>query len=179
MIPQSQSVVRKPMTARRLIDQRMHIMKRWTIFQDAKGGLCFYEGKIKKDTRPGYWIGYAFDLVFPIKFPIWLADGKVLDGESQLPRREVVERAPKKKVYRSTIYARDGHKCLACGTLPTKDNWLSIDHIVPLSRGGSYDMNNLQTLCRNCNTMKGNRIIDYRVTSPNQAYVPPNGIAAR
>jgi 5-methylcytosine-specific restriction endonuclease McrA len=41
---------------------------------------------------------------------------------------------------------------------------LSIDHIVPVSKGGVKAKFNLQTLCRNCNRWKGHKIIDFRRT---------------
>jgi 5-methylcytosine-specific restriction endonuclease McrA len=44
--------------------------------------------------------------------------------------------------------------CASCGA--TQD--LTVDHIVPLSRGGSSDLSNLQTLCRSCNGIKSGQI---------------------
>lgn len=50
------------------------------------------------------------------------------------------------------------HKCLACGQqLP-----LTPDHILPTSKGGSQDIDNIQPLCFPCNRRKGDRCIDYR-----------------
>jgi 5-methylcytosine-specific restriction endonuclease McrA len=43
--------------------------------------------------------------------------------------------------------------CYNCGT---KED-LSIDHIIPLSRGGRHSIGNLQTLCRPCNSSKGDK----------------------
>lgn len=37
-----------------------------------------------------------------------------------------------------------------------------IDHVIPLSRGGTNYIENIQTLCKNCNTGKGARSADYR-----------------
>lgn len=45
--------------------------------------------------------------------------------------------------------------CSFCGT---KEN-LSIDHIIPLSRGGSHTVGNMMTLCRPCNSSKGNKTV--------------------
>ena len=51
------------------------------------------------------------------------------------------------------------HKCVACGT----NEDITRDHIVPLSRGGSDDISNIQPLCRACNSAKNKyKIIDYR-----------------
>jgi 5-methylcytosine-specific restriction endonuclease McrA len=55
-----------------------------------------------------------------------------------------------------------GGKCLACGT--AKD--ISIDHVVPLSKGGSNDITNLQPLCKPCNSSKGVKTTDYRTAFP-------------
>ncbi len=61
---------------------------------------------------------------------------------------------------RHAIYSRDGYKCLKCGQ--TDINELSLDHVIPKSKGGSNDEHNLQTLCRCCNSRKGDQAIDYR-----------------
>jgi 5-methylcytosine-specific restriction endonuclease McrA len=50
-----------------------------------------------------------------------------------------------------------GGKCLACGA-PV----VTVDHVVPLSRGGSNSILNLQPLCLVCNNRKGTRCVDYR-----------------
>ncbi len=54
---------------------------------------------------------------------------------------------------RERILERDGRRCVECGSAER----LSIDHIVPRSRGGSSADDNLQTLCVRCNSAKGNR----------------------
>ena len=52
------------------------------------------------------------------------------------------------------VYMRDGGRCRECGC--TKN--LQLDHIVPFSKGGSSEPENLQLLCKECNLKKGNRI---------------------
>jgi len=55
--------------------------------------------------------------------------------------------------------------CLKCGGQFTFDK-LTLDHIKPVSKGGSSNIWNLQPLCGKCNASKGNKEIDYRKTLP-------------
>ena len=50
---------------------------------------------------------------------------------------------------------RDGCRCKRCGAEPPSE--LTIDHILPLTRGGTNALDNLQLLCRPCNSSKGAR----------------------
>jgi hypothetical protein len=54
---------------------------------------------------------------------------------------------------RARVIVRDGGRCRRCRSA----RLLEVDHIIPLSRGGSSDEDNLQTLCRRCNRKKLNR----------------------
>lgn len=57
------------------------------------------------------------------------------------------------KLNRKRIFKRDNNECVYCGS---KRN-LTIDHIMPRSRGGKNTWSNLVTCCSNCNIKKGNR----------------------
>lgn len=65
-----------------------------------------------------------------------------------------VERGRVSNHVRFEVYERDGNRCCKCGSTAH----LEIDHIIPISKGGTSDLNNLQTLCHDCNAKKGNRI---------------------
>lgn len=57
-----------------------------------------------------------------------------------------------------TVLTRDGWKCLSCGRSAREDGvLLEVDHIIPRSKGGSNDIENLQTLCKKCNIGKSNK----------------------
>lgn len=51
-----------------------------------------------------------------------------------------------------------GPTCLRCGA----SERLTIDHVIPLSRGGGSAATNLQTLCADCNAWKASQPHDYR-----------------
>lgn len=57
-----------------------------------------------------------------------------------------------------TLCVYYGNKCLRCG----KQGRLDMDHVVPISMGGSAYVDNVQPLCRSCNSFKNDRVIDYR-----------------
>jgi hypothetical protein len=59
---------------------------------------------------------------------------------------------------RYTILRRDHFACRLCGATATEGISLEVDHIVPVSRGGTNDPHNLQTLCHACNAGKSNQL---------------------
>jgi hypothetical protein len=58
---------------------------------------------------------------------------------------------------------RDRFTCTYCGK-PGTDVELQVDHIIPVSKGGSHHIANLTTACRHCNQSKGNREAPPRAT---------------
>lgn len=66
------------------------------------------------------------------------------------------------KKLREFIKKRDNFTCCSCGNSVQKEPnlLLEIDHIIPVSKGGFTQEDNLQTLCWKCNRAKSNKIID-------------------
>ncbi len=62
---------------------------------------------------------------------------------------------------RQNVFKRDGHECMYCGS--KKD--LTLDHVLPKSRGGKSTWDNLATACKKCNSIKGNK-------TPEEAEMP-------
>src|SRR5213083_2076961 len=66
-----------------------------------------------------------------------------------------VPRTLQRKISRRALFARDGWRCMYCGTPGGK---LTLDHVVPRSRGGDSVWENVVTSCAPCNMRKGNRL---------------------
>ena len=59
---------------------------------------------------------------------------------------------------KSNVMRRDGHTCVYCGASKRQD--LTIDHVIPQSKGGKNTWNNLVTACFKCNNKKGSLDLD-------------------
>lgn len=76
-----------------------------------------------------------------------------------------------KNITLKDLFKRDGGVCAICGkrcrwddkqeladgTIVTHKDYPSVDHIVPLSKGGKHAWDNIQLACRSCNSRKGDR----------------------
>lgn len=88
-------------------------------------------------------------------------DGSELRSVSMsMPRPSVIRlrylvRVPFRRsaaVSRRGVFARDDFRCQYCGELAD-----SIDHVLPRSRGGAHEWENVVAACRPCNLRKGDR----------------------
>lgn len=59
---------------------------------------------------------------------------------------------------RHEVFKRDNYTCVECGATKKDGATLHIDHIIPVSKGGSDELSNLQTLCSDCNLNKSDII---------------------
>ncbi len=60
------------------------------------------------------------------------------------------------RLNRQTVFARDEHRCQYCGRrFPSGQ--LSLDHVIPRSRGGTHCWENVVCACLGCNVKKGGR----------------------
>lgn len=98
-----------------------------------------------------------------------------MDGPDDPPHEGKLRRVSRRRknpsdAVRAEVYRRDGHSCVRCGITAeelaalkkattrkqgTHRHFLTLDHIVPYSGGGSNDPENLQTMCAACNELKG------------------------
>lgn len=83
------------------------------------------------------------------------------------------DRFPKRTVRfsRINIMLRDHYTCQYCGKRFPRSK-LNIDHVIPRSRGGKTEWENVVTSCHNCNHRKGNRM-------PEEVHLRPMKMPAR
>jgi len=60
------------------------------------------------------------------------------------------------KPTRALIYQRDDHTCQYCGS----QKKLTVDHVIPRSRGGQDTWENMVVACSPCNVKKGNTLLE-------------------
>ena len=88
---------------------------------------------------------------------------KVVERKPKIARRRLrYIREDKRGIglaLRYKVLTRDKFKCIKCGASPATEHScrLHIDHMIPFSKGGKTILENLQTLCDDCNLGKGNR----------------------
>lgn len=77
---------------------------------------------------------------------------KVIKTQPSINNRYISEKL------RLRVLKRDNYKCQKCGRSPAthRELFLHIDHVTPFSKGGTRDIENLQTLCNKCNLGKNN-----------------------
>lgn len=66
----------------------------------------------------------------------------------------VPHRAQRRKITRRAVFARDGWACQYCGS---RSN-LTVDHVIPRSKGGESSWENIVASCGPCNRRKGDRL---------------------
>jgi 5-methylcytosine-specific restriction endonuclease McrA len=106
-------------------------------------------------------------------YDVWPKDQKFIQSVRQpiaIPKIVIYtkyDKIPKvtQKLTRKAIYERDQYTCYLCGKKFTEGH-LTLDHVVPLSRGGGNSWENLATCCRQCNWDKGDKLLSELKVKP-------------
>jgi 5-methylcytosine-specific restriction endonuclease McrA len=109
-------------------------------------------------THPFYAFNGITKEQFMARFPL-----NELLRQSRIPRpspvqakqRSIPKRKAISKKIRFLVLERDGFRCCLCGR-NAKETKLEVDHRIPISKGGTDSLNNLWTLCIDCNRGKSN-----------------------
>jgi 5-methylcytosine-specific restriction endonuclease McrA len=95
----------------------------------------------------------------------------------RLVRYVHVPRKFRRQVTNTFLFARDGYRCQYCGRHRSQlrgREFLTRDHIVPMSRGGNNDWRNVVTACSPCNNRKGSHLADEMGMHPLHVPIEPN-----
>lgn len=124
-------------------------LKRQPFYGEMKSPLSRYTTK-PYETRWGGWMKACEAFISYKKDDLEFE--KLLRPQSTNRPRTINEKN------RLQILMRDSYKCQKCGRSPATHVgiYLHIDHRIPFSKGGSNEINNLQTLCNKCNLGKNN-----------------------
>jgi 5-methylcytosine-specific restriction endonuclease McrA len=99
--------------------------------------ILMLKGKAEQVEHNGKYLAKDFPLPTVIRLRHYIA----------VPYREI-------PLTRRNVLNRDNHSCQYCGF---KGDGLTLDHVMPRSRGGPDTWENLITACMRCNVKKGNR----------------------
>lgn len=105
--------------------------------------------------------GYQLEILPTYNKLDYIFTGK--DDEIENLPLKIVENKSKRNIplgLRYKVLKKDNFKCVACGNSAVDGAKLHIDHKIPFSLGGLTELNNLQTLCIECNISKSNKHID-------------------
>ena len=78
--------------------------------------------------------------------------------------------AHRRKITRKAVLARDSWTCQYCGS---RKPGLTVDHVIPRSRGGTSSWDNIVASCGPCNRRKGNRLPREIKMHPKKRPAPP------
>jgi hypothetical protein len=123
-------------------EQKAHVVLIWLLASRTNN-------KIPNDAA---WISARISATSPLDLDLLTRAGFIepwAEDAAKGKREDWASRYIKPEV-RAEVMKRDGKKCVACNS---KKN-LEIDHITPISKGGTGEAGNLQVLCRPCNRRK-------------------------
>lgn len=122
--------------------------------------LCYRENKAKRDAKTNEWHAAHKD-----RRAGYVAKCHKAKPEQYKLLRRVTE-ARRRSRYNGSYTVKEwknllefyGNVCLCCGLAKP----LHADHVIPLSKGGTNVIGNIQPLCKSCNSAKSTKSTDYR-----------------
>jgi len=149
-----------------ILDDRTLVLNRlWVPIgtTSVKSALCLLYREAARAVRPEDYSIHDFDswaslhvaeeepCIRTVRLTIRVPEVVLLTQYAALPRRRVT-------FSRRNIYRRDQYACQYCGTHLTPEE-LSVDHVIPRSRGGRSNWTNCVLSCLRCNRRKSNRTV--------------------
>ena len=125
-------------------------------YPPGKRQLAKYGQKISEGPYKTVWGSVRLACASLVKYHEGkISRQKLLNGGSEKNTRKTIPLN-----IRWVVLKKNNYTCVKCGQSPAKNNdvELEIDHILPVAKGGNNDIENLQTLCRECNQGKKDKM---------------------
>lgn len=104
---------------------------------------------------------YNTCLICGQKFEAWTKQSKNCDD--CMTRKRKLRSNKRYLKMRFRVFVRDNFTCQYCGRNVKKDKIeIVVDHIIPLNKGGTNICTNLTTACEECNSGKGDALLNQR-----------------
>ncbi len=84
----------------------------------------------------------------------------------------------KVRLSRQNIFLRDDYQCQYCGDI-LSERKLTIDHVLPLSKGGGHEWHNVVAACSKCNNKKADRTLEQARLKLLKKPIKPNWLPVR
>lgn len=81
-------------------------------------------------------------------------------------REKIEERTPFPWAIKETLLKETDGRCAHCGVPLDRYTNLTVDHVIPLNKGGINDLKNLTVLCEDCNTEKSDMVLPPKIWYP-------------
>ena len=131
--------------------------------------ICGVDYKIASVENPIFCFSYVSPAGkskhnYEINITAEIMNNLLKDVSSKINKQgyATIQRSAMTNDLREAIKKRDNYTCCICGNSVFKEPnlLLEVDHIIPISKGGTTTASNLQTLCWRCNREKSNNIIN-------------------
>lgn len=144
-------------TGENVLDEHSELM--WLSWDDYREDQKYYDEEERKRIsklleNDGFWNVSSFmsdDRLKQIENNFALSIAKEIEEATYKKRRRRATTYTGNKKVRAAVLEKHGAKCKKCGST---DN-IHLDHIIPVAAGGDNSIDNLQPLCRSCNSSKG------------------------
>jgi len=120
--------------------------------QDVVSACKYLEGKYLIECNAKVMSGDILDIKIT-------SDGIDTIGNNKQKKVTKIVRPVISRKIRSLVLSRDMNKCVKCGRGVKDGVKLEVDHKIPYEKGGTDDVENLQSLCQDCNKGKSNLIL--------------------
>lgn len=118
-----------------------------------------YEVNYYPDSRQRTIYVKTMGMSATIKYGSW---EKAFEFANILPREGFIrahERSRRKPMrWEKKFLFRSGNLCYLCGKILSLDT-ATVDHFIPISKGGTNEIENLRLACKECNKNKGNKLL--------------------